>query len=118
MGGQGSGVELEPNPACTGTNEERFQRNTTTFLWDYYDTTNEGMGDSLNEGYWHFLDANSDLLDSTGTNGKDEQWNAAKTAIDEGDGRSLQDFRHMLYNKFGDLNITLYQTHCSPPGDY
>lgn len=112
------GINLEQNPTCAGTNENRFQRNTTRFLWDYYDSNDEGSGDVFTEGYWHFLDANNDFLNSAGNNGKNEPWNTALTAIDDVDGRSLNDMRRMLTNKFGVSSATLYATHCSPPGSY
>jgi len=111
------GIVLDENPVCTQPNESRYQRNVTRFLWDYYDSANEGS-DSISEGYWHFLDANNKFETHANNNGKNEPWNSTLTIMDDRDGRSLQDFRNRLWLKFSQSSYSLYTLHCSAPGDY
>lgn len=113
----GDGHRLDTNPTCNLTNENRFEQNTTRFLWDYYDSNNEG-NDNITGAYWQFLAGINAMADGTSNNQTNEPWNAAKTAIDDFDGRSLQDLRHMLYNLNSVSAFNIYSMHCSPPGTY
>lgn len=58
------------------------------------------------------------LLGFVVANQTNEPWNAAKTEIDDYDGRSLLDLRHMLYDLNGVGSYSIYTMHCLQPGSY
>lgn len=112
------GIRLDTLPTCALTNENRYQRNNTRFLWDYYDSANAG-DDTITVSYAQILQGLDAMADGYGNNNINEQWSSSSfTTVDNGDGRSLYDLRHMLFDINGISSYNMFLGHCAPPGSY
>jgi hypothetical protein len=92
-------VEASTGLWSCAQDEGRWTRSHERYLWDVYDSVDDG--ETISSPFWYFVSTMVTYPGGTGDHQADEPWNSSYTAIDNADGRSSGDFLYHYQNRFG-----------------
>ncbi len=110
-----SSWSLEANETSCSSGQQRFPFTTIRYLWDVYDTVNDG--ESVPEGpccYWMMMGVLASYPSGTGGNQADEPWNSNYTGLDARDGRGTNSWGANYNAAFGRFWTAPQNLHCNP----
>jgi hypothetical protein len=108
-------IETSTASGSCSTNEASWPLTHIRYLWDVYDSVNDG--ETISEGtanWWRLYRTYQHYPSGTGNHAADEHWNSTYTALDSTDGRGSRDYEWNYDNSYSLDTTTARSNNCNP----
>jgi hypothetical protein len=105
----------DPAGFCTTASQVRWPLSQVRYLWDNYDTQNDGVnyGESIQRPYSEFFEVLANYTSGYGDHHSDEPYLPGGSTIDDLDGRSALDFSFYNNSLYGLIDFSSWGPNCA-----